>query len=135
MALLFVDYSMHLHIEVFQNHPFYYPGFLLHHYSARHHNLTIIDALAYRRALLRSVIIVPTINCTPFCGEFPVESKSASKFHVWQTVHKIRVFEPTTTISVNEISSFRSRAMRVNPVTRFRAFVIACCHWQYARRL
>ena len=24
--------------------------------------------------------------------------------------------------------------MRVNPVTRFRAYVIACCQWQYSRR-
>ena len=24
--------------------------------------------------------------------------------------------------------------MRVNPVTRFRAYLIACCQWQYSRR-
>ena len=53
---------------------------------------------------------------------------------VWQTVRKLWVFELTTTVSANEISSFGSRAIRDNPVTRFRAHVIACCQWQYGHR-
>ena len=37
--------------------------------------------------------------------------------------HKIWVFELTMAISANEISSFGSHAIRVNLVTRFRAYV------------
>ena len=95
-------------------------------YSARHHNLAIINELAYRQAL-HTVTTSPTITTYQFPSE--------SKFCVWQTVCKIWVFELTMEVSANEISSFGSHAMCVNPVIRFRAYVIACFQWQYGRRL
>ena len=45
------------------------PALSLAPYSARHHNLTIIDELAYRRAL-RTVTITPTITTNHFVGNF-----------------------------------------------------------------
>lgn len=79
---------------------------------------------------------MPCYRCTAwqynrYYREFPSDSKSAFRFFVWQTVCKLQPFEQIQVIPANENSSFRSRELRVNPVTRQRDCVIACSHWQY----